>query len=138
MNIDSIPKYTFPKRERLCSTKSIDSLFSGGESFIAYPLRIVYRIETENDETQRSASSLISVSKKKFKRAVKRNRVKRLIREAYRLNKAPISELLENKGIRMDIALLYLKDELPTYVDIEKSILKTISILSDRLKTEEK
>ncbi len=84
MNIDSIPKYTFPKRERLCSIKSIDSLFSGGESFIAYPLRVVYRIETENDETQRSASLLISVSKKKFKRAVKRNRVKRLIREAYR------------------------------------------------------
>ncbi|MBK5722721.1 ribonuclease P protein component [Dysgonomonas sp. Marseille-P4677] len=136
MNTDSIQKNTFSKEEKLCSTKSIDTLFSQGESFIAYPLRVVYRIEAEPDECKQFASLLISVSKKKFKRAVKRNRVKRLVREAYRLNKLPIKELLSEKNIRMDIAFLYLKDELPTYADIEKSILKTISILSDRLKKE--
>lgn len=138
MNIDPIQKSTFSKEERLCSTKSIDNLFSQGESFIAYPLRVVYQIELEADEDKRFASLLISVSKKKFKRAVKRNRVKRLIREAYRLNKAPMKELLNQRGVRMDIAFLYLKDQLPDYADIEKSILKTISILSDRLSVKEK
>lgn len=74
---------------------------------------------------------MVSVSKKKFKRAVKRNRVKRLIREAYRLNKSSLIGLLQNKGKSMDIAFLYLKNELPVYEDIEKALLKanrTISV----------
>lgn len=136
MNTDSILKKTFSKEERLCSTKSIDLLFSEGQSFIAYPLRVVYRVETETDASKQSASLLISVPKKKFKRAVKRNRVKRLVREAYRLNKVQMIELLNQRGIHLDIAFIYLKDELPVYTDIEKSIFKTISILSDRLKAE--
>lgn len=124
---------TFSKEEKLCSTKSIEALFSGGESFIAYPLRVVYRISSESETENQLASVLISVSKKKFKRAVKRNRVKRLIREAYRLNKIPFISILNKEHIHIDIAFLYLKDELPTYIDIEKSILKTIAILTDRL-----
>jgi len=125
---------TFSKEEKLCSTKSIDRLFSKGESFIAYPLRIVYFIEDEPDKSRQMASILISVSKKKFKRAVKRNRVKRLIREAYRLNKSPYLQLLQRNSKRIDIAFLYLKDELPTYTGIEKAMMKTITVLSEKLK----
>lgn len=127
-----VPK-TFPKEEKLCSKKSIDRLFAQGEAFIAYPLRIIYIIEEEADQEKQFPSVLINVSKRKFKRAVKRNRVKRLVREAYRLNKSPYLDLLRAKGKRMDIAFLYLKDELPTYGEIEKSIKKTISILSEKL-----
>jgi len=130
---DTNHKRTFSKEERLCSTKSIDRLFSEGESFIAYPLRVVYYIEDEADEQNRHATILISVSKKKFKRAVKRNRVKRLVREAFRQNKTHFSDLLHRNGKRMDIAFLYLKNELPTYNEIEKSILKTITVLTERL-----
>lgn len=130
-------KNTFPKAEKLCRTKSIDALFAKGESFIAYPLRVVYCIEDEADETLQIASVLINVSKKKFKRAVKRNRVKRLIREAYRLNKAPYTQLLRTHGKRMDIAFLYLKNELPTFGEIEKSVLKTANILSGKIKGRE-
>lgn len=125
---------TFSKNEKLCRTKSIDSLFSKGESFIAYPLRIVYCLEEEPDQALQTVSVLISVSKKKFKRAVKRNRVKRLVREAYRLNKTYYTQLLSANNKRMDIAFLYLKNELPTYEEIEKSILKTANILSERMK----
>lgn len=126
---------TFPKSEKLCSQKSIDRLFAKGESFIAYPLRVVYFLEDENEESKQLPSVLASVSKKKFKRAVKRNRVKRLIREAYRLNKQPIIDLLKANNMRMDIAFLYLKDELPAYAEIEKSLLKTINQLSERFES---
>lgn len=126
-------KNTFPKEEKLCSNKSIDKLFAGGESFIAYPLRVVYIIDDEEDVEKQVASVLISVSKKKFKRAVKRNRVKRLVREAYRLNKSVYVELLQKTNKRIDIAFLYLKNELPTYEEIEKAIKKAGLILSERM-----
>ncbi|WP_029906276.1 ribonuclease P protein component [Prevotella sp. 10(H)] len=127
-------KNTFPKEEKLCSTKAIDKLFSSGQSFIAYPLRVVYTVENEPEVNHQLAAILTSVSKKKFKRAVKRNRVKRLIREAYRLNKHELSALLKEKGKRMDIAFLYLKNELPEYTEIEKAILKTVSVLISKLR----
>jgi ribonuclease P protein component len=126
-------KKTFSKGERLCSTKSIEYLFAKGDSFIAYPLRVVYLFGDEDAEDNQFASVLISVSKRKFKRAVKRNRVKRLMREAYRLNKLPYLELLRANNKRMDIAFLYLKDELPTYGEIEKAIQKAVSRLKERM-----
>lgn len=135
MNTEISPKKnTLAKEERLCSTKSIDKLFSSGESFVAYPLRVVYLIEDETESEKQIASILVSVSKKKFKRAVKRNRVKRLVKEAFRLNKGAYQDLLCSGDKRMDIAFLYLKNELPVYAEIEKAILKTITVLSQRLK----
>jgi len=124
---------TFPKAEKLCSTKSIDRLFVSGESFVAYPLRVVFCLEDAAEEKS-PASMMVSVSKKKFKRAVKRNRVKRLVREAYRLNKYDFIQLLENREKRIDIAFLYLKNELPDYAEIEKAIKKTVRLLSEKLK----
>ncbi|MDR1707768.1 MAG: ribonuclease P protein component [Prevotella sp.] len=129
-------KNTFTKEEKLCSTKAIDTLFSVGESFVAYPLRVVYVIHDEFEFDRQNVSVMISVSKRKFKRAVKRNRVKRLIREAYRLNKQGLITLLNRQNKGMDIAFLYLKDELPEFAEIEKSILKAMSILTDKMEKE--
>ena len=135
MNTENSPlRNTLAKEERLSRTKSIDKLFSSGESFIAYPLRIVFSIEDEADVDKQIASILVSVSKKKFKRAVKRNRVKRLVRESFRLNKGEYQDLLRLKGKRLSIAFLYLKNELPVYAEIEKAILKTKSVLSEKLR----
>ncbi|MBB4035893.1 ribonuclease P protein component [Dysgonomonas hofstadii] len=128
---------SFCKEERLCSTKSIDRLFASGVSFVAYPLRVVFYLENEPDEGKRFAKILVSVSKKKFKRAVKRNRVKRLIKEAYRLNKSKYSEVLRQNERRMDIAFLYLKGELPDYAEIEKAIQKAAFVLNEKLKDKE-
>ena len=75
-------RYTLGKSERLCSKKLVERLFAGGnKSFPAFPLRVVYMpldIEDEGAEV----SILVSVPKKRFKRAVKRNLVKRQVREA--------------------------------------------------------
>lgn len=124
---------TLPKEERLCAEKRIESLFTEGKSFIAYPLRIVYKVKEKEEEDNISVSILISVSKRKFKRAVKRNRVKRLVREAYRLNKTLLVQEVAANNKNMDIAFLYLKNELPDYHEIEKAMLKTISLLSEKI-----
>ena len=100
--MDNPPKRTFRKSERLCSKKVIDALFAGGnKSFSAYPLRVVYM---ENSEP--GVKVLISVSKRHFKHAVDRNRVKRQIREAYRNNKDILSA---EKGF--NLAFIWLSDE---------------------------
>lgn len=123
----------FSKQEKLCSKISIDRIFAAGISFIAYPLRVVYYVEKENEPEYPQACVLISVSKRKFKRAVKRNRVKRLIREAYRLNKSELLSNLNRNAYHADIAFIYLKDELPTYLEIEKAMIKANKIISEKL-----
>lgn len=127
-------KNTLSKAERISLQSRIDLLFTRGESFIAYPLRIVFTIRDRNGKDP-CVSILTSVSKRKFKRAVKRNRVKRLIKENYRLNKALFHTIANEKGIFIDLAFLYLKDELPEYDEIEKSIFKTATLLSEKIVT---
>ena len=75
-------RYTLNKSERLCSKKLIERLFAGGnKSFPSFPLRVVY-MTLDTEETTADASILISVPKKRFKHAIKRNLVKRQVREA--------------------------------------------------------
>lgn len=101
---------TLRKSERLDKKKVIEKMFAGGSrSFSVFPLRVVY-LPVEELEAQ--ASILVSVSKRRFKRAVKRNRVKRQIREAYRLNKHGLLEVLAANGCRLAIAFIYLSDQL--------------------------
>ncbi len=107
-------RYTLPKQEKLCSLLAIEELFKGGHrSVVAYPIRAVY-MPAPTAETK----IMVSVSKRYFKRAVKRNRVKRQIREAYRLNKHILSPL-EGKGFH--IAFLWLsRDLMPSKAVTEK------------------
>jgi len=94
----------FPKSERLCSRKAIEALFAGGNrAFSAFPLRVVYRVipqestpslssaPTKESSPSLSPQVLISVSKRHFKHAIDRNRAKRQIREAWRLNRDILS-----------------------------------------------
>jgi len=77
--------YTFRKEERLCSRKHLDLLFKNGSSFLLYPFRVSYLFIEQEAKVQ--AQVVINVPKKRYKRAVDRNLLKRRIREAYRLNK---------------------------------------------------
>ena len=125
------PIFSFSKEERICSKKEIEFLFDKGASFPAYPFRIVYT-ETEND-SEIPASILISVPKRRFKRAVKRNRIKRLIRESYRLNKQDFIFFLSEKNKSIQMAFLFVSDKLPEYNEIEKAMIKALHILKERL-----
>lgn len=124
--------FTLEKKERMNSKVLIEKLFSGGsKSLSAFPLRIVYMpVEDENLPT---LSLLISVPKKRFKRAVKRNRVKRQIREAYRKNKFLLIEKLEGESRKAALAFIWLDNELHTSEDVEKKVIKLLQLTSEKL-----
>ena len=83
-------QFSFKKEERLAGEKHIKELFEKGSSFHLYPFRV---LSLPNPEPKSQANKiLISVAKRNFKRAVDRNLIKRRIREAYRVQKATISE----------------------------------------------
>ena len=116
-------RHTFKKAERLCSKKRIETLFAGGSRAIsAYPLRVVFRERGETDGEQEVVSILITVSKRHFKHAVDRNRTKRLIREAYRLNKQLLLNAPALEGRKLDLAFIWLSDDLCDYPTIENKI----------------
>lgn len=109
---------TLCKAERLCSKALIERMFSGqSTSFSVYPLRVVFLPVEKKEEV--ATSILISVPKKRFKRAVKRNRVKRQIREAYRKHKHELLRTFSEKEEGLAIAFIYLSNELAPSLEIE-------------------
>ena len=121
----------FPKSERLSLKNDIDNLFRSGQSFLSYPLRIVYLSVPENKTSETSISVLISVPKKRIKHAVGRNRIKRIIRETYRLNKDAKSN---QKSLH--IAFMYISNEILPYKNIEKAMIKALKKLQEQENTE--
>lgn len=114
--------YTLSKSERLNSDKAINELFTDGKSFVKFPLRVVYR---KREDVGTACRILISVPKKRFKRAVKRNRIKRLVRESYRLNKSLVLNSLVNETV--DIAFVYIDSKLSTFTQIQQSVKGALS-----------
>ena len=125
-------QFTLKKAERISFQKEIDRLFKEGGAFISYPLRIVYL--EQKPFSGATVSILISVSKKRFKRAVKRNRMKRLIRETYRLNKASLIQHYREKESGLLIAFLFIGNELCHRNEIETAMRKAFGILKEKTK----
>lgn len=121
--------FTFKKEERLCSKKQFDSLFAEGTSFLVYPLKIVF-VETENDDRY-PVKAAFSVSKRLFKRAVKRNLLKRRMREAYRLNKPGFYNQCRDK--KLAIIFIYIGKEILSYQKIEAAMKKALNKTADKL-----
>lgn len=124
-------RFTLTKEERLSWKRYIDLLFEKGQSFVAFPLRVIYLAVEPGMPAP--ASMLVSVSKKKFKRAVKRNKVKRQVREAYRLQKPDLINLLEEKEKNLLVAFLYLDNEIHPHTKMEKAMRKTITLLKEKI-----
>ncbi len=126
--------FTFRKEERLCSKKLIDRLFLEGSSFLVYPIKVVL-LKTPLPVTL-PAQAGFTVSKKLFKRAVHRNRIKRLMREAYRLNK---NELYQNIGnMQLAAFFIFIGKEMADYKTIERSMKKTIKRIITAVSSDEK
>lgn len=125
-------RFTLPKEERLSRKRDVDQLFAKGRTFVAFPLRVIYLIVKE--EFLVPSSFLVSVSKKRFKRAVDRNRVKRQMREAYRVRKHELLEVLTGSDRRIWVAFLYMDKEIYPQVKIEKAMEKAIQILRRKLR----
>jgi ribonuclease P protein component len=111
-----------PKEQRLYKKKAIETLFEKGKGFNFYPFRVVVYSHTSEIDEPSIPRVLVSVSKKRFHHAVKRNRVKRLVREAWRKNKSEIIVKCEKQQITFDIALVYTATIILSYEEIEKKI----------------
>ena len=117
---------SFGKNEKLKSKKLIDRLFAEGKSIKSYPLKLVYTsIETSEGPELKTG---VSVPKKLVKTAVKRNRIKRLMREVFRKNKYLVTSELATSQAFMFIYIF--RDEI-TYEKLEKNMIKILRKFSD-------
>ena len=119
----------FPKAQKLCGEKAIGLLFEKGEAFSKYPFRVVYLPLPELREGEAAVRMLVSVGKKRFKRAVKRNRVKRQTREAWRKAKHAVSDKFRG----LHVAFIFCGDGLPKTADVERSVAKVAARLASAI-----
>ena len=132
-------RFPLDKRHKLCSLTDIDSLFANrsASSAIAYPLRAVWQPNPERKPTDARVKILISVPKKRLRHAVDRVRIRRLVREAYRLNRlefessSPLSldnpqQSADSSG-GIDLAFIFVADKVVDYAAIEKSMKRLLT-----------
>lgn len=123
----------FSKKEKLKSRKAIEQLFQARQSIHVFPLRLIWR-KLDFPLSQSPAQFAVSVPKRAFAKAVHRNRIKRIIREVYRLNKADVYAALPQSEGQFGFMFIYSGRREPTFAEIEKSLKKLIKILPKKLK----
>ena len=112
--------FTFPRSERLKSKKILERTFAEGEKVKAWPL-VVRQLKTELPE-EVTCQVMVSVSKRLFKRAVDRNRIKRLLRENWRLQKNALVQSWATDETQNAVVFIYMGKEMPTFEIIEKAM----------------
>ncbi len=128
-----LPKdFSYNKTEKLKSKKQLDKVFEAGKSVTIFPLKLLYVLNEEQDNVVKSG---VGVSSRNFKKAVQRNRIKRLMREAYRTEKQPLHVYLANSKKQLAIFLLYIDKEMPQYISLKEKmsaiIQKLIHVLNE-------
>ncbi|MBR4146909.1 MAG: ribonuclease P protein component [Bacteroidales bacterium] len=121
----------FPKYERICNSNEIQSLFEKGAGFSCYPYRVVYLFKPVGDKPV-TCRLLLSVSKRRFHHAFKRNRVKRLIRESWRRSKDRLYEICNRDTISVDVALIYNATVIHSYEEMFNKTGKAVNELINR------
>jgi len=129
-----MPKqFTYGKDEKLKSRKVIESLFSNGHSFTVYPLKILYKIETDKEGILQAG---VAVSTRQFKKAVDRNRIKRLMRESYRIQKNDLKETVALQKVNLYVFFIYLDKTITIYSALNETMKKCLDRLQQKLKDE--
>lgn len=132
-----VQRNTLHKEERLHLKRDVDALFASGTAFIAYPLRVILHTRPCAEDEQAGAAILAVVAKRYFKRANKRNRIKRLIRESYRQHKHPLLDYARTHQLRIHLGCLSVAKELPSYREVERGMLKAIARTIEQLSSSE-
>ena len=121
--------HSYNRQEKLKSRKLIEQLFSKGKAINAHPLRLIYTVPEEKMDFPVKLG--VTVSSRNFKKAVDRNRIKRLMREAYRLNKTDLLTHAENTNQQIAAFIMYTDRTLPDFAFINE---KTKLILNKLIK----
>ena len=128
-------QFTLGKEERLKSRKQIEQLFDRGKSFVVAPFRIYFIVNSEST-IQKGESGLkfgTGVSAKNFKKAVDRNRIKRLTREAWRLQKNEIREKARETQRQLNVFFIYTGKELPEFTTVKDKVAIALKKLADKI-----
>ena len=128
-------QFTLGKEERLKSRKQIENLFDKGKSFVVTPFRVYFIMNTELliHKGERELKFGTGVSAKNFKKAVDRNRIKRLTREAWRLQKNDLKELLKASGKQLNVFFIYTGKELPDFTMVKDKVAVVLKKLADKI-----
>lgn len=129
----------FPKNQRLSYPTLIDVLFAKGESSYAYPLRVTWRLldrdsipeEIRGDRLQ----FMVNIPKKKMRKAVQRVRLRRLVREAWRLQRLPLRTRLEAEapGKLLHVGVVFVGTEMVGFTKIREKIAKILTLLDKKV-----
>jgi ribonuclease P protein component len=119
-------QFTYGKKEKLKSRKLTEQLFGSGKSFTVFPLKVFYSQNPADmpiNETQEFPLKVgVSVSVRNFKKATDRNRIKRLLREAYRTEKIPLLEFAKTNDMQLALFIIYIDKTLPDYAFIKSKM----------------
>lgn len=124
--------YTFKKEERLCNKRLLDELFRSGSSFLCYPFRVSW---LQAAEPQASTVQVVfAVAKKRYRRAVDRNLIKRRTREAYRLHKQEmLYQPLQQQNLQLILSVSYIGKEINDFVLMDKKMFKLLTQLCQQV-----
>jgi len=130
MQLSPMPEFSLYKSEKLCSQTAVSRLFAGGLSAKSYPLRAVFAVS--HRAAGAPARFLITIPKKKIRKAVDRVQMRRRVREAYRLNRQYLVPLLREREIKVDIAFIYLSEEKKDYALIEQKMQSLLAQIAEK------
>ena len=113
------PKFTFKKEEKLKGKRLIQKVFEEGKTFSVFPFKVLYMFALFEDVSLKAG---FGISQKKFKKAADRNRVKRLMRECYRVQKQYLKEALAFNKRSLAVFFIYMGNTLHEYTDLKEKM----------------
>lgn len=125
--------FSYNKKEKLKSKTQLEAIFASGKSFSVFPIKVFF-LEADATQTERVKAG-VGVSARHFKKAVHRNRIKRLLREVYRLEKQELYEQLTEQQKQIAVFFLYIDKELPAFEVLREKMKDCLAKLQTKLKS---
>jgi ribonuclease P protein component len=126
---------SYSGKEKLKSRKALETLFASGKSFSSFPIKVFYTAQSNEAVLPAgfSVNAGVGVSSRNFKKAVHRNRIKRLLREVYRTQKQPLHETILQKQLVVSVFFLYIGKEMPEHLQLQEAMGKVLEKFRERI-----